>query len=238
MPRPRDDIAREATAAEIKALARQQMAENGTAGISLRAIARTMGVTAPAIYNYFASLDDLITALIVDAFNGLGDAVDAAASHDGTPARKFREGVLAYRQWALQHKADFQLIYGNPIPGYEAPPQITVPLATRPLVTLYTCLLAAWETGTLTVPESYQHIPDSVNQFMQKLIERDFPQIAHAPIALFYLLHVGWTRIHGMVMLELFDHTPPSIGDPTAFYAHEVDVFLHSLGLISDIELP
>ena len=78
MPRPRNIEAREETANEIKAIARQQLADNGTNGISLRGIARDLGITAPAIYNYFPKLEDLITALLVDAFTGHADAVDAA----------------------------------------------------------------------------------------------------------------------------------------------------------------
>jgi AcrR family transcriptional regulator len=231
MPRPVNETVREETIVQIKNIARQQMAQNGTAGISLRAIAREMGVTAPAIYNYFSRLEDLITALIVDAFNGLGDAVQNATNAETTPSAQFKAGALAYRQWALDHPADFQLIYGNPIPGYEAPAAVTVPLATRPLVTFYTTMFNAWQAGEVTIPQLYSTIPPTVKQFMRDFIERDVPQVATAPTELFYLLHVAWSRIHGMVMLELFDHSPPSLGDPTAFYVHEVDVFLHELGL-------
>ena len=79
-PRPKRELGRERsdTITQIKAVARQQMAEHGTAGLSLRGIAREMGITAPAIYNYFPRLDDLITALIVDAFTALADAMEAA----------------------------------------------------------------------------------------------------------------------------------------------------------------
>ncbi|MDQ7027472.1 MAG: TetR/AcrR family transcriptional regulator [Anaerolineae bacterium] len=230
MPRPRDEAARQETIQQIKAIARQQMADNGTAGISLRAIARQMGVTAPAIYNYFSRLDNLITALIVDAFNGLGDAVQDAVQSQTNLALQFKTGANAYRQWALDHAADFQLIYGNPIPGYEAPSEVTVPLAIRPLVTFYTTLFTAWQVGEVTIPQPYKHIPPTVKQFMKDFIERDVPQIAEAPTELFYLLHVAWSRFHGMVMLELFHHSPASLGDPTAFYKHEVDVFLREIG--------
>jgi AcrR family transcriptional regulator len=233
MPRPRNANARDETINQIKTIARQHMAASGTAGISLRAIARDMHVTAPALYNYFAKLDDLITALIVDAFNGLGDAVQNASLTQSNPAEQFTAAAIAYRQWALDHPADFQLIYGNPIPGYEAPAQVTVPLAIRPLVTFYTALFRAWQAGQVTIPRQYEQIPPSVKQFMRDFIERDFPEIASAPTELFYLLNVGWTRIHGMVMLELFDHSPPSIGDPAAFYEHEIHAFLSELGLSS-----
>ena len=89
MPRPRNQDAREELSEAIKATARQQMAAQGTAGLSLRAIARDLGMTAPAIYHYFPRLEDLITALVVDAFNGLADAMETAAAQlDGIAAIK------------------------------------------------------------------------------------------------------------------------------------------------------
>jgi AcrR family transcriptional regulator len=120
---------RQDTREEIKAFARQQMAAEGTAALSLRAIARDMEMTAPALYRYFPSREDLITALIVDAFNALADALEAA---DAAPTQqdygsRLRAVLMAYRGWALEHPTDFQLIYGNPIPGYSAPRELTVP---------------------------------------------------------------------------------------------------------------
>src|SRR5262245_19915009 len=108
---------RESAREEIKQVARKQMAEQGRASIGLRAIARELGLTAPAIYRYFPSLDDLILALIVDGFNDLADALEIA---DTTQARddyynRLITVFLAYRNWALAHPTDFQLIYGNPI---------------------------------------------------------------------------------------------------------------------------
>ena len=121
-PRPTREHAHERIdmITRIKAVARQQMAEHGTAGLSLRGIAREMGITAPAIYNYFPRLDDLITALIVDAFTALADAIEAAESAVQSEAcgPKILASCLAYREWAIAHPVDFQLIYGNPIPGY------------------------------------------------------------------------------------------------------------------------
>src|SRR5579871_5392343 len=95
----------DATTAEIKQVARRQMAEQGTAAISLRAIAREMGMTAPAIYRYFASRDDLITALILDAYNAQADAIEHAV--DSLPEEdtrgRLRAGLYANRDWALKH---------------------------------------------------------------------------------------------------------------------------------------
>jgi AcrR family transcriptional regulator len=115
MARPRREVAHPNIADAIKRIARQQMSERGTAGLSLRAIARELAITAPAIYNYYPRLDDLITALIVDAFQSLADAMQASVStldEQGYRARILAMS-LAYRQWAIEHPTDFQLIYGN-----------------------------------------------------------------------------------------------------------------------------
>src|SRR5947208_2680318 len=97
----------------IKNAARQQMASEGTAAISLRAIARALDVTAPALYRYFTDRDDLITDLIVDAFNALADALvaaDAEQARDDYGARLIAT-LLMYRRWAIEHPTDFKLIY-------------------------------------------------------------------------------------------------------------------------------
>jgi AcrR family transcriptional regulator len=228
-PRPRGDQARErgATFVQIKAVARQQMARHGTAGLSLRGIAREMGVTAPAIYNYFPRLDDLITALIVDAFTDLADAIQAAeaAVESETSGPKILASCLAYRAWAVAHPVDFQLIYGNPIPGYVAPAEITVPLARRPFDGLYRLFLEGYRSGELSIPAAYASVPPGISaHFAASAPDGGFPD------ALLCLLMSGWARIHGMVMLELFEHIGPVVGDPAAFYRYEIEAFLQQLG--------
>jgi len=215
---------------QIKAAARQQMAQHGTAGISLRGIARELGITAPAIYNYFPRLDDLITALIVDAFNALADAIEAAeaAVTSTTCGPKILASCLAYRAWAVAHPVDFQLIYGNPIPGYVAPAEVTVPLARRPFDGLFRLFLEAYQSGELVVPAEYEPVPASIAAHVATWLPTagyDFPD------ALLCLLMSGWARIHGMVMLELFEHLGPVVGDAAAFYRYEVEAFLQHLGM-------
>lgn len=231
MPRFADTQARQETTDSIKAIARQQMLENGTAGISLRGIAREMSMTAPAIYNYFSRLEDLITALLVDAFNGLGDAVDEGIASQNTHGAKLRAGAEAYRAWANAHKADFELIYGNPIPNYEAPREITVPLATRPLVSFYLVLMDAFQEGQLSIPEDYSTVPQNISDYVAGYLHPQYPQTAAMPMSLFYLMSILWTRIHGVVMLEIFGHLGPSIGDVDSFFDKEIDIFLKNLNL-------
>ena len=109
MPRLRDEAVYEKMQATIKKLARQQMASEGTAGISLRGIAREMDLSAPALYRYFPTRDDLITALIVDAFNALADTLEAesAAAADLPLQEQIMAERMAYRHWAVAHPGGF-----------------------------------------------------------------------------------------------------------------------------------
>ena len=141
MATTRRERQREATSAEIKAVARRQMAADGPASLSLRGIAAEIGMTAPGLYRYFSSRDDLVTALIVDAYQSLGEAIDAAqnAAPRGDYPGRLLAAATAYRCWSLERPADFALIFGTPIPGYHAPQEVTVPVvvaAFRPFVVI------------------------------------------------------------------------------------------------------
>lgn len=218
------------TREEIKRIARAQMAAEGTAAISLRGIAREMELTAPALYRYFPTRDDLITALIVDAFNGLADAMqagDSEAPHEAYGARLFHV-LLNYRDWALRHATDFQLIYGNPIPGYHAPGEVTVPAAARGFFVVLGPLGDAERAGVLRLPPTIPSIPPTIQAFLQaETVERGYSASAQA----LYLAAVGWSRIHGILMLELFEHLPPVVGDVDAFYRAEITALIESFGL-------
>src|SRR6266581_863735 len=122
---------RAATTEEIKALARRQLAEQGPGALSLRAIARQMGTASSALYRYFPSQSDLVTALCVEAYDSLAGTVIAArdAQPPGDHARRWTALCHAWRGWSLEHPADFALIFGTPLPGYQAPPAATAAAA-------------------------------------------------------------------------------------------------------------
>ena len=206
---------------EIKETARRLMAEHGTEGITTRFIAHEMGFTAPALYHYYANRVELITALIVDAFNALADTLQEVCeeAREEGPEEQLRRALLAYRQWALAHPADFQLLYGNPIPGYEAPAEVTVPAAVRGFRVLAPLVEKVLEKapGSLS-PE--------VHAFLREQIAREGYPVS--PQAL-YLTILGWTRIHGIIMLELFHHLQPTIGDVDVFYRSEVEMLLQRI---------
>ncbi len=235
MARPIKETSREQMIEQIKTTARQQMSKYGTAGLSLRGIAREVGVTAPAIYNYFPTLDDLITALIADAFIALADAMDAAGNAVTSPKQGGRiyAVVMAYRRWAFDNPTTFQLIYGNPIPGYHAPPEVTAPLARRPFWGLMRSFATAFTTGELVIPDAYQTIPPQVEANIRDYLAAEGGDIP-MPLNIIHLIISGWTRIHGIIMLELTHHVTPVIGFTDQFYEHEILSFMSMLGLEID----
>lgn len=145
----------EVTAA-IKDEARKQLAADGAARLSLRAVARELGMVSSALYRYFPSRDELLTALIVDAYDAVGEAAEAAdrASCTGSSAShlaRWTAVACAVRDWALAHPHEYGLIYGSPVPGYTAP-QVTIGPASRVGLVLIAIVGDAHRTDGLALP--------------------------------------------------------------------------------------
>lgn len=136
---------------EIKNVARRHLATDG-ANLSLRAVARDLQMASSAVYRYFASRDDLLTALIIDAYNEVGDAAERAARAAGAPLDRWLAACHAVRDWALDNPHQWALIYGSPVPGYQAPPD-TVEPATRVLLLLGATLADAYREGLVPARE-------------------------------------------------------------------------------------
>lgn len=229
MPRKRRDDLREATYEDIKTAARKLMADQGTAGLSLRGIARELGMTAPALYYYYDNLDSLITTLIVENYHHLADAMESArdAHADQVHRQQLVAVMQAYRRWALEHPIDFQLIYGNPIPGYEAPGDLTVPAASRALSVSAGIIADGLGKGVFHVPVEAAQLPESVClAFRQIAEERGYK---HTPVEAIYLAVIGWTRAQGLISLEIYNSLQPVVGDTEAFYQHQIDTLIHLL---------
>jgi AcrR family transcriptional regulator len=222
MPRPKLSQQIDLQAA-VKQTALRQIAASGAASLSLRAIARDLGITAPAIYNHFPSRDDLVTALIVDAYTSLGDGQFAALyglPADDHPAR-LRALGLAYRHWAVTYPQRYLLIFGSPIPGYQCPSEQTMPAAARSLSALVDVLEAARHAGRL-LPEEAPHLPEPLRQQLAAW------QALHplADVYVLYLALVIWSRVHGLVMLEIDNQYPPFVHDPALIFRREVDMIV------------
>ena len=145
--------ARAAVVEEIKAAARAQLAEVGAAALSVRHVARELGMSSSGMYRYFASRDELLTALIIDAYDALGGAVEQAeAAVDRADLfGRWWAAASAVRTWARAHPQEYGLVYGSPVPGYAAP-QDTVGPASRVPLALATILRDAWSARAIDPP--------------------------------------------------------------------------------------
>jgi AcrR family transcriptional regulator len=220
----------QATVEEIKAVARAQMAAEGTAGVTLRAIAREMGMTAPALYRYFGSRDDLVTALVIDAYNALADAMEAAvgAVADAGHAERVGAAFGAFRAWGLEHPTEFALIFGSPIPGYVAP-EATRPAGVRHTDLLWRLLAEARADGALDPARIDLRVPPALARQLKALQRRAGAPALPVPVLAFGL--AAWTRLHGLVTLEVFGHLAPALGDGSALFAQELEAIVRQSGL-------
>ncbi|MFI9238729.1 TetR/AcrR family transcriptional regulator [Streptomyces sp. NPDC053079] len=218
------------TTAEIKAVALALMAEGGPGAISLRAIAREMGMTAGAIYGYFPTRDDLVTALIDDVYTSLVDTVEAA--RDALPAADVAGRIMAwgqaFRDWSLANPEGFRLIYGDPVPGYQPPGD--GPAAGpehRACAGLSGLVAAAWpQAEALHGGAGY-----AWSDFDPKLAEsvrEGFPDLPPDAVAL--ALRV-WGRMHGLVSLDVYGRLRWQARDAERLYREEMRDLIRSLGL-------
>lgn len=202
----RRERARVATIDEIKETASQLMREQGTTDLRFSDIARVMGMTAPALYRYFADRDELLTALIVDAFDELGAVV--AEARDRVPADDPGGRLLAvseaYRQWASREPQKFALILGMPVPGYAAPEEgPTTEAAIRAMAQLQALFHEAAALGRLGSP-LIDKADDAVVECSKEEAEKHAGD-ALAPETFQAILHC-WAILHGFASLEAYGH--------------------------------
>lgn len=210
---------------QIKATARKHLATDG-ANLSLRAVARDVGLVSSAVYRYFASRDELLTALIMDAYDALGEAVERA---EAAVDRADLTGRLlacahAARAWALANPHEYGLLYGTPVPGYRAP-QDTIGPASRPVVVLTSVLVEAVREQGLRARGS---VPDPVGQELAAVAAGlgapDLPQdVLGRGMAL-------WVTMFGLISFELFGRLKGGIEDYDAFYDYELSLLVGLLG--------
>jgi len=218
------------TAQEIKTTALDLMAKGGPDAITLRAIAREMGMTANAIYGYYATRDELVTTLIADLYTSFVDGAEAA--RDTRPAKDAAGRILAwaeaFRQWALANPAGFRLVYGDPVPGYQAPPEGAAAEAEQRACMGLTGLVAgAWPSAERTqTHEEYQW--SDFDPGLVATIRDQFPDLPPAAVAL--ALRV-WGRLHGLVSLEIYGHLRNQTVEPGKVYRSEICDLIRSLGL-------
>ncbi len=205
----RRERARAATVDEIKQTAIELMREQGTTDFRFSDIARVMGMTAPALYRYFADRDQLLTDLIVDAYDDLGATV--ADRRERVPrddvGGRFYAVAQTYRQWARDEPTRFALILGMPVPGYAAPEEgPTTEAARSAMLQLKSLFFDAAEQGVLNRP-LVQRAPEVVHDFA---VDREDPLQPDGrpqlPADTFQAILYCWSTLHGFASLESYGH--------------------------------
>jgi AcrR family transcriptional regulator len=226
MPTTARERVRAELSAEITDAARRQLAEVGATGLSLRAVAREIGMVSSAVYRYFPSRDDLLTRLIVESYDALGAAAEEADDPSQTPRERWVAVCRAVRHWAREHPHEYALLYGSPVPGYRAP-QDTVPPASRVGIRLGRILADAAASGAL--PETAgERDPGLVSDEARALLGGDHPAIDET-VRVRALL--AWSSVFGAISFELFGHFVGSVVDSDRFFDRAMADLAQQLGL-------
>jgi AcrR family transcriptional regulator len=211
-PRTARARARAELTAEILAAARRQLGDVGAVGLSLRSVARELGMVSSAVYRYFASRDELLTALLVQAYNEIGDAAEQADDPRNAPGERWLAVWRGVRDWALANRHEYALLFGTPVPGYAAP-HITVEVAGRMPLVLARIVADAEEAGALAPPAGPHVPPGAVNPEMLVLLrDKTFDGEQTARLIL------AWNRLVGIIGYELHGHLANVTADDAAFF--------------------
>jgi len=232
--------ARAELTAEILDAAHRQLSSVGPAGLSLRAIARELGMSSSAIYRYFASRDALLTELIVDAYDALGADVEAAeAAVDRTDiAGRFMTAARATRRWALENPHRYALVYGSPVPGYVAPDDTINPAARVGLIMVHIVRDAA-EAGQLRAIDPTPD--DGRGHLVEGSVLEEFGTAAHPVVegldgmdeAYATTGILMWTAMFGTISFELFGHLVNVVVDREAYF----DETMRRLGRLCGLDI-
>ena len=215
---------REQTLREIKDLAMEQIAAGGPDAVSLNGIARTMAMSPAAIYRYFENRDALLADLVVEVYDSLADAVEAAGRRPGTPAEQLAEVAHAVRAWALEHPNAYRLIFQTTSgSGQDLAPERTIPAASRTMATLLEALLPLASAPGRAAAAPVLADPLLNAQISAWATRTGMPDLPANALALGLLC---WTRLHGVISLELGHHLASTGVDPALLYQAEVNALV------------
>lgn len=213
---------------EIAEVARQHLASEGAAALSLRAVARELGMASSAVYRYFPSRDDLLTALIVDAYNALGEAAEKAdADHPRADLlARWQAACAAVRAWAVAHPHEYALVYGSPVPGYAAP-EATIGPAGRVAVVLCRVVVDGIAAGAIDATGDGSGLDATISQRLAA--ELGLPADPTGSVAARAVQ--AWTSLFGLINFELFGHTHNVVVDDEAFFTASTARLAAELGV-------
>jgi AcrR family transcriptional regulator len=217
---------------EIKEEARRQLAASGANGLSLRAVARELGMVSSALYRYYPSRDELLTALIIDAYNALGEAAERAISAAGGAGRARWTAVCgAVRDWARSNPHEYALIYGSPVPGYRAP-EATIGPASRVPLAFAGVVAAAVANGELAAGPWERAEPPAVGGELaaQAAVTAAALSSPGVPPDALVRTVIAWTQLFGMISFELFGQFVGSFDPADALFGYAVAQFASFIG--------
>ncbi|MDD2857256.1 MAG: TetR/AcrR family transcriptional regulator [Candidatus Nanopelagicales bacterium] len=229
MARTRREAAREELTAQILELGRAHLAVEGAAGLSLRAIARDLGMVSSAVYRYVPSRDALLTLLIVDAYDALGAVAETAEARVARAdlMGRFVAVAMAVRTWALEHPHEYALIYGSPVPGYAAP-EATIGPASRVPTLLLTILAQMPEPAAGLAPAEAKVVRTAIAPLASSAAGGIPDERIARGLA-------SWATLLGAVSLEVFGHltnvVAPGQRTRRAFFEHQMREVAAGLGL-------
>ena len=217
---------REQIEAKIVELGRRHLVDHGAAGLSLRAIARDLGMVSSAVYRYVSSRDELLTLLLVDAYTELAETVDQARD---SAAELWSDDVIAIaravRRWALAHPARWALLYGSPVPGYHAPAERTLEVGTRVVGAFFDAVAAGIATGDIRLTNDTATEP-MASDFQRLRQEFGFPG-DDPVVAKCFLL---FAAVLGAISMEVFgQYGADTLTDPEAVFDAQVRLLVGML---------
>jgi AcrR family transcriptional regulator len=220
--------ARAQTIEDLKRVARAHLATDG-ADLSLRSVARELGMVSSAVYRYFESRDALLTALIIDAYDDLGEATERAeaAIRRSDLRGRWLATAHAIRDWSKANRAEYGLLYGTPVPGYAAPEDTIAP-AVRTVVVMTSILRDGSERGLLPALP-HERLPAATRTDLEGVIA--LPGFEGVPPALLARGMGAWAALFGLVSFELFGRLTNAVHDYDAWFDYQVRLLTHELGL-------
>ncbi len=229
MAQSRRERQRDATREEIMATAWRQIGEQGAAALSLRGIAREMGITAPALYYYYKDRDALVTVLLQEAFNSFSEALEAGrdARAGDDHVGRFRAVSRAYFQWAITNPQRYALLFGTPIQGYMFAKELG-PAAQRSFLVLQGVIGEAYAAGKITGDLTMLELPTGLQLQYQVLGKFGMPYdglVTHLALSV-------WSMIHGITSLYLYNYLNAFLADQVeAFVEIEIEKMIRMVGI-------
>lgn len=220
-----------ATVEEIKHEARALIASEGSSALTMRALGRELGMTASALYRYFDGRDALLTALLIDSFDALGEHVeraDAAVPAGLDTCERFLKVTHALRAWAVERPHQWALLFGSPVPGYDAPEQ-TLVHRLRTTNVLLQILVQAVVSGVASPPSTDEELDNSLRAAMAQVCDEDaWAELSPADIS---AALACWCTVLGTINAEIFGHLPPHLaGAAVPFFDYTMLGGLSAMG--------